>query len=367
MPSLTFVLPHWLYWAGLIVFPLIAMVLASRAHARSPLGRTSLGIAYLALLTAGFIGVHRFYVRSVWGTVFILPFLGILYANIESSGARETLSLARSEIVAAEFKVETFQAQVEQGRSGAETRLAEAQADLEAATGAIDQAETTFTTWSKVARWLAMLLAAMILVDAILLPWLVRRARAKDPPAPERANDTAIPENDPANNAPRSTIVRSIETLSDKSGEFVAFWSVLAVFAYYYEVLARYLFNSPTNWVHEGMFLMFGMQYLISGAYAYLSDSHVRVDVFYARLSRRGKALSDLLTSVFFFIFAGTLLGTGWIFMMDSVRVGEVSFTEWGIPYWPVKIAITLGAALLILQGFAKVLKDLAILRDETV
>jgi TRAP-type mannitol/chloroaromatic compound transport system permease small subunit len=142
----------------------------------------------------------------------------------------------------------------------------------------------------------------------------------------------------------------------------VAYWSVIAVFVYYYEVLARYIFNSPTNWAHEGMFLMFGMQYLLSGAYAYLTDSHVRVDVFYTRLSPRGKALADLLTSVFFFIFAVTLLGTGWIFMMDSIDVGEVSFTEWAIQYWPVKITIALGAVLIILQGVAKLVDDIAIL-----
>lgn len=30
MPGLSFTLPHWLYWVGLIVFPIVAMVLARR-------------------------------------------------------------------------------------------------------------------------------------------------------------------------------------------------------------------------------------------------------------------------------------------------------------------------------------------------
>ena len=83
------------------------------------------------------------------------------------------------------------------------------------------------------------------------------------------------------------------------------------MFVYYYEVLARYVFNSPTNWVHESMFLMFGMQYLLSGAYAYKEDQHVRVDVLYSKLSTRGKAICDIITSVFFFIFIGAMLWTG--------------------------------------------------------
>ena len=123
-----------------------------------------------------------------------------------------------------------------------------------------------------------------------------------------------------------------------KAGEYVAWWSLMAVFVYYYEVIARFVFNSPTNWVHESMFLMFGMQYMLSGAYAYREDQHVRVDVIYAKFSPRGKAIADIITSVFFFIFIGTMLVTGYRFAGDAVNFGEHSFTEWGIQYWPVKL-----------------------------
>src|SRR3546814_20585741 len=77
------------------------------------------------------------------------------------------------------------------------------------------------------------------------------------------------------------------------AGHYVAYLSVLAVAAYYFEVVARYIFNSPTNWVHESMFLMFGMQYLLSGGYVLREDSHVRVDVIYERFSERTKAIID--------------------------------------------------------------------------
>ena len=138
---------------------------------------------------------------------------------------------------------------------------------------------------------------------------------------------------------------------------------MISVFVYFYEVFARFLFNSPTNWVHESMFLMFGMQYMISGAYAYKEDQHVRVDVVYSHLSRRGKAIADIVSSVFFFIFAITMLVTGWKFAWDAVSNHETSFTEWGIQYWPVKLCIPIGAALIALQGVCKLLKDIAIVR----
>ena len=205
------------------------------------------------------------------------------------------------------------------------------------------------------------MIAVLLIVDAVLLPRLVRRCAERETARGDADADTASA--GAVSYSHRTGLSYAIARLSDLSGQFVAMWSVLAVFVYYYEVVARYIFNSPTNWAHESMFLMFGMQYLISGAYAYLNESHVRVDVFYARLSPRGKALSDILTSVFFFIFAGTLLMTGWTFMMDSVQVWEVSFTEWAIQYWPVKIVIAVGAVLILLQGAAKLLADIDILR----
>ena len=157
----------------------------------------------------------------------------------------------------------------------------------------------------------------------------------------------------------------AIEWVNIRAGEFVAYWAVISVFGYYYEVIARFAFNSPTNWLHESMFLMYGMQYMIAGAYAYQCDQHVRVDVFYVKFSTRGKAIADIITSVFFFIFVFTLLFTSWRFAMDSFNpggVGEVSFTEWGVQYWPVKLMMPIGATLLLLQGISKLIKDVIIL-----
>jgi len=114
------------------------------------------------------------------------------------------------------------------------------------------------------------------------------------------------------------------------------------------------------------MFLMFGAQYLLAGGFCLREDAHVRVDVFYMRFSKKGKALVDVLTSVFFFIFAVSLLTSGWTFFNDSFQVREVSFTEWGIQYYPIKLTLAAGAALLLLQGISRLLHDIAILRSST-
>src|SRR5206468_10275109 len=81
MPSLSFVMPHWLYWAGLLLFPLLAMYFVARQRRNPPDHRPSLFIAYLFWFLSGFLGIHRFYLRSGWGLVFIPVFLAILYCN----------------------------------------------------------------------------------------------------------------------------------------------------------------------------------------------------------------------------------------------------------------------------------------------
>ena len=107
---------------------------------------------------------------------------------------------------------------------------------------------------------------------------------------------------------------------------------------------------------------MFGMQYMLCGAFAYKEDQHVRVDVFYAKLSARGKAMADVFTSIFFFIYVGTMFWTSARFALDAVSVGEHSFTEWGIQYWPVKLTMPIGSGLLLLQGVAKLIKDIMLI-----
>lgn len=361
MPSLDFVLPHWLYWSGLVLFPLVGMWFVHRERLHGPPGNASTPIAYILWLCGGFVGLHRFYLYSWLGVVYIPLFVAILVGNVNASESRLTVSAARNEITKAEFLLERA---VE--RQGEDSEAAQgAREDAAAARETLERARAEAQRIESVARGIAAVIAILLLIDALLLPRLIRQYRARHgerapPPAVEtRVEVRPVPPR-PADLPGR--IVWTIDRASGWTGHFVAFWSVLAVFVYYYEVIARYVFNSPTNWAHEGMFLMFGMVYLISGAFALREGSHVRVDVLYLYLPRHVRALLDVITSVFFFIFIIAMLWTGWTFALDSVAVWEVSFTEWAIQYWPVKLAIPLGAALILLQGVAEVIRSLGIL-----
>ena len=154
-------------------------------------------------------------------------------------------------------------------------------------------------------------------------------------------------------------LTRAIDWLSEKSGVFVAFWTINAVVFYFFEVVMRYLFNMPTIWVHEASFLLLGMQYMLAGAFALLHGAHVRVDVVYVKLPERGRVGMDIFTSVFFFAFALALATTSWVFFIDSYEMGEVTMETWGIQYWPVKGMMLLGSVLILLVGLSKFIKDI--------
>ena len=77
------------------------------------------------------------------------------------------------------------------------------------------------------------------------------------------------------------------------------------------------------------------------------------------------RAKIDIFTSVVFFIFTVTLIVTGFLFARDAVEVMEVSFTEWAIQYWPVKLTFVIGGVLLLLQGIAKLMRDIIYLTQE--
>jgi TRAP-type mannitol/chloroaromatic compound transport system permease small subunit len=431
MPSLEYTLPHWLYLVGLVAFPAIAMVLARRAKPELKLYSSALG--YLILVTGGILGLHRFYVRSMWGLVFIPLFVFVLVSNnferqarsVQSDAiniervAERTIERERPRIEAAQkaipeleksfeeaeegsFSKRSIEKRLERARDQVETgleRLATAEKEFEAAKPIAAEATEKRTFWSHSARNTFYLILALLALDALLLPRLVKRAN-------DRLRSMPVEKPEPAEAAIDKTVEEEvrhdrdyaenwIDRMSLFAGEFVSYWAVIAVFVYYFEVIARYVFNSPTNWAHEAMYLMFGMQYLIAGSYAMLTEAHVKVDIFYAPLTRPKKAIADLLTSVFFFIFAGTLFYTSYTFAMDaiavptgngvisdwargeygfgtmvsefslkeftdpSIRWGEISFNEWEVPLWPMKWMMVVGGLLLVLQGVSKIAKDI--------
>jgi TRAP-type mannitol/chloroaromatic compound transport system permease small subunit len=361
MPEISFVLPHWLYWSGLILFPLFAMVLFRKASPKQATEPLSLPLGYFLLIVGGIFGVHRLYLKSFWALAFIALFTSLLVVNIEVRSMRDDLSAAQNGIKLAEFKLQRADKALKKGRRNAEQRLNDAKQKLSEARLSLKEAQQGSDNWNNIAQALGGGMLLLLFIDLVLMPKLIRQRNQIEKIEPDEGFHCPVVEAEHEDRLEPFLINRVISYINGVAGEFVAYWSVIAVFVYYYEVIARYVFNSPTNWAHESMFLMFGMQYLIAGGFVLREGAHVRVDVIYNHFSNRTKAMVDVITSIFFFIFMLTLLVTGWTFFYDSYEVNEVSISEWGIQYWPIKLALSIGALLLLIQGVAQLIKDILV------
>jgi len=104
----------------------------------------------------------------------------------------------------------------------------------------------------------------------------------------------------------------------------------------------------------------------MAGAYTLSRGGHVRADMFYRLWSERTQAVVELTLYVLFFfpgILALVIAGSGYGF--ESMRLREVSVNSpAGVPIWPLKMMISVGAGLMALQGFAEVLRCVLCLRE---
>ncbi len=147
----------------------------------------------------------------------------------------------------------------------------------------------------------------------------------------------------------------AIHRLNRWIGRGVSWLTFVLVLLVTADVVMRYLFRVSFTAQQELEWHLFAVIFLLGGGYTLSHNGHVRVDIFYQRLPRRGRALIDLLGSLVFLFPGCYLVITSSIpFVADSFRIGETSPNPGGLPArWLLKAAIPLGFALMALEGVA--------------
>ncbi len=156
--------------------------------------------------------------------------------------------------------------------------------------------------------------------------------------------------------------MRGITRLNDWLGRAVALLVLVMFGLLLAEVFFRYAWGAPVVWTGELGQLLFGVYGVLAGGYVMAHHGHVNVDLVYSRFSPRTKAAVDVCTSFMFFIFVGALVYFGTSFALESISYWERSMSAWNPPIWPVKLAIPIGAFLLLLQGLVKLIRDILVL-----
>jgi TRAP-type mannitol/chloroaromatic compound transport system permease small subunit len=162
---------------------------------------------------------------------------------------------------------------------------------------------------------------------------------------------------------------RGIDRLNDAIFAFVRWLTLAMILLGAYNAIARYVTRwtgvpLATNAYFELQWYMFSLVFLLGAAYGLNRDVHVRVDVLYARLTARTRAWIDLLGTLLFVVpFSVMMLITSWPAVRNSWAVREVSPDPGGLARYPIKTAILICFALLLLQAVALMIRRTAQLR----
>ncbi len=150
-------------------------------------------------------------------------------------------------------------------------------------------------------------------------------------------------------------LCQSIDTLNRWVGHVVAWATALVVVVVFTDVVMRYAFNTSFVFTQEMEWHLFAFIFLMGAGATLLNDGHVRVDVFYQRMSPKGRAWVNL-TGVLFFLIPGCfmIVVTSLKFVSSAYAVMEGSPDPGGVPFrFIVKSFIPAGIFLLLIQGVA--------------
>jgi TRAP-type mannitol/chloroaromatic compound transport system permease small subunit len=162
-------------------------------------------------------------------------------------------------------------------------------------------------------------------------------------------------------------LVGWIETMNNYIGRAMGWLMLGLVLLVTVDVISRYLFHTGAVVIQESEWWAFSIIFLSCAGYTFLYDEHVRVDIFYSRLTRRWQHIVDI-TCAFLFLFpmCVLLIWTSMWFIEDSWRLGEFSPDPGGLPaYYVLKSFIPFGFGLLALQGVANIYRKVRALKGE--
>jgi len=154
--------------------------------------------------------------------------------------------------------------------------------------------------------------------------------------------------------------INIVDLITDWTGKLISWLVLVMVLVTFSVVLLRYFFN--TGWIamQESVLYMHATVFMLGAAFTLKSNQHVRVDIFYQRMSKKTKAWIDLVgTLIFLLPVCILIIYSSWEYVANSWELQEGSREAGGLPgVYLLKTNIILMSLLLILQGLAEILRN---------
>lgn len=157
------------------------------------------------------------------------------------------------------------------------------------------------------------------------------------------------------------TAVKGIDWFVDRSGQVLG-WLILAfLLTMVYEVIARYVFNAPTVWSYDISYMLGGGMIILGGAYLILREGHVRIDIFYGRLSTRQQLVLDIVLWLLCFLpMVAIMTRFSFHYAYRAWKFGEVSGVGiWRPPLFPFKATLFVAWCLVVIEGISWFIRDI--------
>lgn len=150
----------------------------------------------------------------------------------------------------------------------------------------------------------------------------------------------------------------AVDRFSTWIGKACAWSVVLLTVLISWEVFSRYVLNQPHAWVLDAQIMLYGLLFMMAGAYTLSKNGHVRGDVLYGFLRPRTQAIVDLTLYIIFFL-PGVIALTwaGWTYANESLAIREQTFNADPIPVYPFKFVIPVSGFVLLLQGIVEIIR----------
>ena len=159
---------------------------------------------------------------------------------------------------------------------------------------------------------------------------------------------------------------RAIDALSAIVGKAISWLLLAAILISALNAISRKVFSVSSNAWLESQWYLFSAVFLIAAGYTLLANEHVKVDLIYGKLPRKGQIIVDIFGTIFFLMpFCLVTVYLSWPVFLQKFASGEVSNNTGGLLQWPAWLLIPIGFGLLALQGVSELIKRIAILHGD--
>lgn len=158
--------------------------------------------------------------------------------------------------------------------------------------------------------------------------------------------------------------VRIVDTVNYRVGRASMYLLFVLSGVLLWSIIAKG-FGRPPLWTQEMAQFTMVAYFTLGGAYSLQLGANVRMDLLYNSWAVRRRAAIDAVTVFVMIFFLGVILYGGIDSTIYAFEIGERSRTVWRPYMAPIKIVICVGVFLMILQSFAFLIRDIALLRGE--